>query len=264
MRSAMKGCTVLQVGLALNGYAVVASDGGIGTISDLLFDDGTWKIRWLVVDTGAWLGGRRVLLHPSAVGAIDSDRQRVAVQLTKTQIKDSPSICDHQPVSQQTQANLYNYYNRDPMWGGGYFGAGALAAPLVQTPHLADDEQRNADLQTIPADDGDPRLRSITDVTNYHLMATDGAIGHLENFLIDDAGWEIRYLVIDTRNWWIGKHLLLSPYAVNSIDWGERLIWLAIAREQVRASPPCGPFDSIDHAYEKRLHTHYNWPGYGW
>jgi hypothetical protein len=255
---------MLYVGLALKDYAIEASDGRIGTISDLLFDDGTWKIRWLVVDTGSWLSGRKVLLHPSAVGEVDVARQVVAVKLTKQQITDSPSTLEDQPVSQQMQANLYDYYGWDPMWGGAYFGAGALASPLVRTPFNSAGEERNADLQSIRPDDGDPRLRSIAHVTSYHTHASDGTIGHVENFLIDDASWCIRYLVIDTSNWWIGQHVLLSPYAVKNIDWAEREIRLDVSREQVRASPTWGPFDSVDHEYEKRLHTHYNWPGYGW
>ena len=114
----------------LEGYKIDGSDGSIGTVSDVLFDDATWKLRWLVVDTGHWLTGRKVLLHPSAIGAVDDERQSVAVQLTKARIKDSPGILHDQPVSQQMEAGLYGYYGWDPYWGGSYYGMGAIAAPF--------------------------------------------------------------------------------------------------------------------------------------
>ena len=74
---------MLQVGSALEGYAIEASDGRIGTVSDFLFDDRTWKVRWLVVDTGTWLTGRKVLIHPSAIGRADYERRELSVSLTK-------------------------------------------------------------------------------------------------------------------------------------------------------------------------------------
>ncbi len=53
---------------AIKGYAIQASDGAIGAVSDFLFDDVSWRVRWLVVDTGHWLSGRKVLLPPSVLG----------------------------------------------------------------------------------------------------------------------------------------------------------------------------------------------------
>ena len=55
----------------IKGCTVAASDGHIGSVSDFLFDDSTWLVRWLVVDTGNWLSGRKVLLPPSVLGRLD-------------------------------------------------------------------------------------------------------------------------------------------------------------------------------------------------
>ena len=111
--------------------------------------------------------------------------------------------------------------------------------------------------------DGDPHLRSIAAVTGYHIHASDGQIGHIENFLIDDATWGIRYLIIDMKNWWPGKHVLMSPYAVREISWSKHQVRLDVSSEQVKSSLPWNPLDMIDRGYEKRLHSHYDWPGYG-
>ena len=249
---------------AINVYAIEASDGDIGTVSDFLFDDKSWRIRWLVVATGTWLSGRKLLIHPSAIGQADHERQQLSVALTKAQVDASPDILQDQPVSARMEDSLYDYYGWDPGWGGGYFGTSPnmIASPFSPPPFFGGTVAHET--VSFQARDGDPDLRSVVAVAGYHIQATDGEIGHIENFLIDDAGWDIRYLVVDTRNWWPGEHVLVSPYAVREISWPDRQIRLDIARDQLRASPAWTPADTIDRAYEERLHKHYGWPGYGW
>jgi len=93
---------------ALKGYAIEASDGRVGIVSDFLFHDQSWKMRWLVVDTGTWLIGRMVLIRPSAIVQADYERQELPVALTKAQVEGSPGISQDQPVSRQMEANLYD------------------------------------------------------------------------------------------------------------------------------------------------------------
>ena len=124
--------------------------------------------------------------------------------------------------------------------------------------------RRDIEYGDVALDDGDPHLRSVAEVTGYHVQARDGAIGHVEDILVDSTGWGLRYLIVDTKNWWFGKHVLISPYAVTRIDWPDRQVLLDIDRDKVKASPPWDPIDEIDEAYERRLHDHYDWPGYGW
>jgi hypothetical protein len=255
---------MLLVGSALKGYSIEASDGKIGTVSDLLFDDRTWKLRWLVVDTGNWLPGRRVLLHPSVVGEVDYERRALAVRLTKAQVEASPNILQDRPVSMQMEESLHNYYGWDPTWGSSYFGLDAMGLSYSPSRAFAGPMMHENPGTILRSDDGDPHLRSIESVIGYHIHATDGDIGHAENFLISDDGWGIRYLIIDTRNWWPGQHVLMSPYAIREINWPEHQIRLDATRDRVKASPPWDPLAIVDRIYEKRLHTHYDWPGYGW
>lgn len=248
---------MLQVGSALKNYAIEASDGKIGAVSDLLFDDRTWTVRWLVVDTGNWLTGRLVLLHPSAIGRGDYIKRVLPVKLTKAQVEASPNILQDRPVSLQNEFNLYDYYGWDPASGSSFFGL-ATAAPDAA-------EKAVAEAGVLSHLEGnDPHLRSLSAVTGYDIQASDGPIGHLENALLEDDVWGIRYLIIDTKNWWPGQHVLVSPYAVREIDWSRKQIFLDVSRDKVRASPPWAPLDLIDQAYEKRLHRYYDWPGYGW
>jgi len=256
---------MLEVISALKGYAIEASDGKMGSVSDFLFDDRMWKVRWLVVDTGTWLTERKVLVHPSAIKGAEHERQALAVKLTKAEVEGSPSILQDQPVSLQMQRQLYDYYGWDPLWSAGYLGAdsGAIAAPYSAPPYFGFDSPREvADVAPVPHD-GDPDLRSVTEVTGYRIHAADGEIGHLENFLIHSTSWSIAYLIVDTRNWWPGKHVLMSPHAVKEIDWSERRIQLNVTRDKVKASPPWDPLAMMNQADMSRLDAHYGWPGFG-
>jgi len=103
-------------------------------------------------------------------------------------------------VSQQMESDLYDYYGWDPVWGNSYFGPGALAS----APYYTDTMLCEPPGLSLRLNDGDPHLPSIAVVKGYHVHATDGEIGHVENLLLDDANWHINYLIIDTKNWWFG------------------------------------------------------------
>ena len=243
------------------------SDGRLGTVSDFLFDDVSWLVRWLVVDTGNWLSGRKVLLPPSVLGQPDLTRWEFAVILTKQEVKDSPDIGTDRPVSRQMETKVYDYYGWSPYWGTGFYmggygfmggmgsvdGAGSAiaASPLLgsrQCEENIDDGQRDKD---------DPHLRSSEAVTGYHIHAVDGEIGHVEDFLLEVADWSVRYLVVDTKNWWLGRKVLISPRLVREIDWTDQLVTLNVDRQRVKDSPAYDASTTVDRAYEKQFHTHY-------
>ena len=121
---------------AIKGYAIEASDGDIGTVSDFLFDDATWLVRWLVVDTGNWLSGRKVLLPPSVLGRLYAKDRAFAVKLTIQQVKDSPEIDTDRPVSRQMESKVYDYYGWSPYWGSGlYMGGFGYAPAAMASPY---------------------------------------------------------------------------------------------------------------------------------
>jgi hypothetical protein len=228
-------------------------------------------VRWLVVDTGGWLTGRKVLIHPSAIGYAEHGTRELTVALTKKQVEDSPDLLQHRPVSVQMQHELYDYYGWDPLWGGGMYGGGlygagmgAVASPLATRTYFGEASVREADRRQPDADNEDPHLRSVAEVNGYHVRATDGNIGHVEDFLVESESWGIRYLIIDTSNWWVGQHVLISPYAVKEVDWSGRDVRLDVDRAKVKASPSWNPDNEVDGTFEQGLHSHYNWPGYGW
>ncbi len=258
---------MLIVGSALKGYAIEANDGRIGTVKTFLFDDATWKIRWLVVDAGHWLTDRQLLIQPSAIGKPDYEMRLLPVDLTKAQVEASPDIRQDQPVTMQMENETHGYYGWNPGRGPDFYGAGLIGFGTdggFETSSEIAERPRDSDTLQLGSEDGDPHLRSMTALRGYHIHATDGSIGHVEDFMVDDASWAVSYLIVDTRNWWPGAHVLMSPYAVRSIEWGDHEIRLNVSREQVKASPPWDPVEVVEQAYERRLHDHYGWHGYGW
>jgi hypothetical protein len=243
---------------AINGYAIAASDGRIGTVSDFLFDDASWMVRWLVVDTGHWLSGRKVLLPPSVLGKLDAKEHEFSVTLTKQQVKDSPDIDTDRPVSRQMETNVYDYYGWSPYWGSGFYmgGYGNMPGSMVESPYLGARRQ-DEEIADAQASHDDVHLRSVEAVTGYHIHASDGEVGHVEDFLVEDADWSIHYLVVDTKNWWPGKKVLVSPRSAQEIDWMDRLVNLDVDRQKVKDSPAYDTSITVDGSYEDRFRDYY-------
>lgn len=243
---------------AINGYAIKATDGRLGTVSDLLFEDVGWVVRWLVVDTGNWLSGRKVLLPLSALGHPDRALRHFPVELTMQKVKDSPDVDTDQPVSRQIEARAYDYFGWNPYWSGSSPAiSNAIATPFVM-PFYEPQPVVNGLLATdVSLKDGDPHLRSVAAITGYHIHASDGEIGHVEDFLVDDAGWNIRYIKVDTRNWWPGQRVLISPFSVQEIDWADKLVHINVSRQRIKDAPPDDTSITVDGAYEEKFLTYY-------
>jgi uncharacterized protein YrrD len=249
---------MLKLASVLKGYAIRASDGEIGTIADFLFDDRSWAIRWLVVETGTWLTGRKILLHPVALGTVDPERRELTVALTMAQVQGSPEFSQHEPVSAQMEHHLYDYYGWEPAsmldaFGGNPISARFSAPPLYLSAYktTGDEELRN----------NDPHLRSGDELTGYHVLAGDGAFGKLDDLLIDDANWGLGSLVVETGSWWSGKQVLISPHVVKDISWTEREIRLDLGLDEAKAIPPWNSLDGVGPDYEKNAPDHHVRPG---
>jgi hypothetical protein len=238
----------------LAGYAIEAVDGSIGSIEDIFFDDALWRARWIVVDTGTWLRGRRVLLSPLWVKHPDPAAQKLAVTLTRQQVEDSPDVASDQPVSRRIEESVYRHYRREPYW---YVPLGDASTPMPMRE--AAGSKPGAEQEPLS---GDPHLRSLDEVRGSYIHGTDGDIGHVHDFLLDDDDWSIRYMVVSTRNWWPGKKVLISPGSISEISWTSREVTVGLTREAIRSSPEYEPMSTVDRAYEERLHRHYGIPQY--
>ena len=244
---------MLNKAKTLKGYKLDSLDGEFGEVKEFYFDDRHWTIRYLVANTGGWLTGRQVLISPYALVAASKAEQHVAVDLTKKQIEDSPALGTDKPVSRQFEESYYGYYGY-PMYWGGPFSWGPYPYPM------RDREQWKQTSQSENA--WDPHLRSTDAVSGYDIQASDGEIGHVEDFVIDDETWAIRYLVIATRNWWPGKKVLVAPQWIERVDWSESKVFVNLSREAIKQSPEYTAEALITRDYEAGLYGHYGSEGY--
>jgi uncharacterized protein YrrD len=228
-------------------------DGEIGKVKEFYFDDHYWAIRYLIADTGNWLTGRQVLISPYALVTVRKEEQHIAIDLTQKQIEDSPSLSTDKPVSRQFEETYYGYYGWPMYWGGSYMWG---TYPYI----MRDREKWSKSGQGKKV--WDSHLRSSHEVSGYHIQAADGEIGHVEDFIIDDETWAIRYLIIDTRNWWPGKKILISPQWIERVSWSESKVFVNLSTETIKLSPEYTEESLITRDYETRLHQHYNRPGY--
>ena len=249
----------------LTGCSIQAKDGEIGNSSDLLFDDESWSVRWLVVETGSWLTRRKVLL-PSSQLRPQSGAQTIPVDLTREQVKSSPDIDTEKPVTRQMESSVYGYYGWPAYWpvGAGAWPIGAAyIPPMGHTPAYtppARPTERDEILRQ--ADRGDPHLRSVNEVTGYYIQGSDDDIGHVDDFLVDAENWAIRYIIVDTSNWWVGKQVLIAPRWIKSVLWSDQMVWIGRTRQEIKDAPEYDPARPIERGYEVGLHRHYDAPGY--
>lgn len=240
----------------LKDFTIAAMDADIGSVYDLYFDDEAWTVRYIVVETGAILSGRKVLISPVALRQPAWRSLHIWVNLTWKQVDSSPSFDLHKPVSRQHEINYHDHYEWPYYWeGADIWGSSSRPQDLARTTRakLATRKKNNS---------SDAHLRSIREVDGYHVMALDGEIGHVEDFLFDDESWQIRYAIVDTRNWWPGKRVLVRPQWIKRVSWQNRNIYVNMSRETIKKSPQWDPNRVVSRKYELRLHKYYDSPPY--
>ena len=236
----------------VKGFKLGARDGEIGRVKDFYFDDESWTVRYLVVDTNKWLPGRKVLLSPFALREFHDADETLEVNLTQDQIKASPSIDEHMPISRQYEIQYHQYYNWPFYWqGSALWGPGAIPVyplgseppPVVPVPS--------------PESSPEPHLRSMAATQGYRIHAHDGEIGHADDFILDERDWRIRYLLIATRTWLPGKHVLLAPEWISAIDWQTSEVRIDLNRSTIERAPEYDPTKPIEREYEQQLFEYY-------
>jgi sporulation protein YlmC with PRC-barrel domain len=252
----------------LEGCAIAATDGVIGEVKDLYFDDEAWVIRYLVVSTGTWLSNRKVLISPYSIGQAPWGRKSLAAALTKEQVKNSPDIDTDKPVSRQHEVQYLSYYRYPSYWGStGLWGVGANPnmPPMNSGVNRSADEYRRAEAdrqQTGRREHYDSHLRSCNAVMKYDIRATDGDVGHVHALLVDDETWAIRYLIVETSNWWLGHQVLIAPQWIDDVSWSDGKVSVNLKRQAVKDSPRYEASTTLDREQETEIYEHYGRPGY--
>ena len=238
----------------LKRFDIVATDGSIGAVDDFYFDDERWAIRYIVVDTGKWLPGRRVLISPYSVIHLAWGEQQVRLSMTRDQVRNGPDIDTHQPVSRRHEAEYLKHYGYPYYWGhAGLWGA--YPAPILPRAEIAKHEAAMSDVERRAAESGDSHLRSGMELTGYLIRAADGELGHVDDFLIDDGSWAVRYLVLNTGNWWFGRQVLAAPEWITAIDWISKTVDVDVTRAAIKAAPAYDRAEHVDHQWEAAYHA---------
>ena len=214
----------------ITGYKLRALDGEIGKCKDFLFDCRKWAIRYMLADTGTWLPGRKVLISPVGLGQPQWSERIFPVGLTKKKIESAPGLDHDAPLSRQYEIDFHKYYGWPYYWKGFHLWGGRTTPwPFYE--------------EGIPNDDASPEaghdhdLRSINEVINYKVTATDEMSGEIHDFIVNDEDWSIAYLIVETGNWFFGRKVLVAPGFVTKIDYFESRVNLSMDSEHLKEFP---------------------------
>lgn len=256
----------------LEGCAIQATDATIGHVTDFYFDDKSWVIRYLVVDTGSWLSSRKILISPIAIGHPNWSEKLLPVSITKEQVKNSPDIDTKKPVSRQHEMQYLGYYGYPfywdgiGLWGGGTYPnmmmsgySGLMAPPQLSSPEEMEDYARD-EVSRHKGDD--PHLRSYKAVMDYHIQAADGDIGHVQGILFDEETWAIRYFIVNTSNWWLGHLVLIAPQWIQQVSWLDSTVSVDLTRQSVKDAPAYDASIQLSREQEVNIFKYYGHPGY--
>jgi len=240
----------------LQSFTIAATDGEIGAIDAVYFDDEKWTIRHLVVDTDGWLSGRKVLISPRSVVGVNGPDEVVRVDLTRRQIEDSPDIDSDRPVSRQHETEFDIYYGYPSYWAGPMLW-GYAPLPLLGGALPIEDSGRQEVRERIEQE-RDHHLRSSKEAIGYDVQATNDAIGHVDDFLFDEKDWSIQMMVVATSNWWPGKHVLISPRRIDYVSWNEKNVVMKITREEIENSPEYDAQHPPSRETQRDLYRHFD------
>lgn len=241
---------MLKILKELEQYTANATDGEVGKVANFLLDDERWAVRYLVIETGTFFDRRPVLISPIAARRIDEPTKSVHLALTRTKVKGAPSVDVDLPVSRRHERDFNLFYGYPYYWGmRGTWGMAPSPALMASAAAVSNEEPSEPD--------GDVHLRSAKEIRGYHVQGTDEAIGHIEDFIVDEETWVIRYLIVDTKNWWFGKKVLIAPHWASGVRWAEHMVDVGLTRDAIKNSPEWNGLEAINRDYEARLHDHY-------
>jgi uncharacterized protein YrrD len=246
----------------LKNYTIGATDGEIGHVTDFYFDDASWVVRYLIVETGLWLMGKKVLISPYSLMQPDWMHKRLPVRISRSEVENSPNIDTAMPVSRQHEMTYADYYGHPYYWSGTGFWGDGLYFP-VMTPTWKADSATGA-TKAVPPNHAalDPHLRSCNAIVGYHIHAQDGDIGHVQGMLVDEETWSLRYLVVETTHWWWGHQILVAPQWIEGIAWEDSTVSVNLTRQTIKSSPIFNSTTELNRQDEMELHQHYQRSAY--
>jgi len=235
-------------------FEVDGGDGRVGRMTDLLFDDRDWRVRYLVVDTGGVLTPHPVLLGPEMVERVTSEERTLVVGVDRARIANSPPVESHPPVSHQGEATLRAYFGLPPLHNPPAPGVDVWGQPVDQrAPHPVEAERRAVEAET-----HDPHLRSARTWLGYGVEGRGEHLGAVDDLLVEPGeSWRVRHLVVDTGRWLAGQQRLVATAWIGAVSHDARFVRVDVDRERMRQAPDFETAEDIDHGAEHWLFRHY-------
>ena len=234
------------------GWTVRAADGDVGTVEQFYFDDLTWMLRYLAVNTAGAKPGRHALISVDALGKPDREKRVLPVNLTLGQVRSSPDTNVEEPVSRRHEVELHEHYAWPLYWNGGFY----VPVDFEMAPGPDGETGAAVETPSVLMRKVDPHLRNTRDVKDCVVRVTDGTIGRVDDFLVDDDTWSIRYLIVNTRNWKPNRRVPVAPRWIKRVDWAGKTISVNLSREAIKQSPEFVSSEPITPEYEGRLIAH--------
>jgi uncharacterized protein YrrD len=220
---------VLTTVSELRGCAIHTTDGDLGHVDDVFFDDRAWSVRYFVIQTGQLLHRRRVLLDPAAVSSLDAMHKAVDVRVTRVQLERGADADAHMPVSRWCALHYRNFAAWPVLWVAGF----SEPQYAIADPRTAEASATRRQAQSIGAGQPpEPHLRSAAHVTGHHVIARDGELGHVSDFVVDDEGWSLCDVVVESRHWLHTRQVELATYWIDSLSWAMSTVQVDLTRER--------------------------------
>jgi sporulation protein YlmC with PRC-barrel domain len=218
--------------------SIRAADGEIGSVEDVYFDDEQWKVRYFVVDTGKWLPGRLVLISPFSVMRVDWENGTIDVDMNREKVKSSPDVDTAMPISRREQIEYHRHFGWPHYWPStGVLGPGMAAGSAAEAPMVPPGLDEEIGREEEELSEEEAHLRSAAEMIGYGILAQDGDIGQVDDFLVEEEDWSIQSLVVETSSWWSGSEVVIPPGSVGKIDWAGQTVTVNLKRQEIRERP---------------------------
>jgi len=214
----------------LIGYSIESTDGPKGKVKDFLFDEDRWVIRYMEADLGNFFDMKRVLIPRTFFKSPDWENEKIPVNLDDRDIESCPALDKKMPVYRAYEMELNQHYDINNYW---MFDMAATENPMIYPPRPL-----GIPVKEVSEDELDTSLRSFNEVTGYHIKASDGTMGHIDDIIIDDDDWQIVYLIADTSNWlpW-SKKVMLPLDFLGEISYVKQHVSIKLKKESIRNAP---------------------------
>lgn len=217
----------------LNKATVITTDNETGEAADLFFDERDWAVRYLVVNIGTWLFGRTTLIAPAAIQAVEWNKKKISLNLTRKQIEKSPAIDTRAPIPRQRELEIFTFYGWQEYWPASSFTS---VPPLPPHAHpLQPIRSMEDELAAPPEHFEDPHLRRLAEARSCKLLAADGEAGKIVDLLVDDSDWAIRFILVATRP--EGREIAVPIARLGRARWSERQLTTDLANESLQSAP---------------------------